>query len=161
MDEVIHQWKQGMATTEQVIDLAADLGNRHYNAGIPILLQLLKHSNAIVRYNAVMSLAFEFHHMEAVEPLLNMLANDEDEECRDVAAGGLGNLCQDTRDRRVLEALAESVLSDSDEGVRRSAYKALEIVNGVSRDEHLRLLRDRELRVDPQRVRCILQQPEK
>jgi hypothetical protein len=77
-----------------------------------------------------------------------MLAQDSDAGCRRVAAGGIGNLFQDTKERGVLDALANAALNDADEYVRASAYKALQIVSGVSRDEHLCLLRSQDL------VRC-------
>jgi HEAT repeat protein len=101
-----------------------------------------------VRYNAANSLAFDFQHRAARDKLLRMLAQDSDAGCRRVAAGGIGNLFQDTKERGVLDALANAALNDADEYVRASAYKALQIVSGVSRDEHLCLLRSQDL------VRC-------
>jgi hypothetical protein len=58
--------------------------------------------------------------------------------------------------RRILAALAHSALKDPEEYVRSSAYKSLQIVNGVSREKHLELLRDQSLSVDPARVQSIL-----
>jgi HEAT repeat protein len=148
LEQALENWQQGRATLEQARALAADLGNEHYAQGIPGLMQLLDHDDEIVRYNAVNSLAFEFHHKPAAEKLLAMLAGDPDDDCRRVAAGGLGSLFQNSRDHRVLTALGHSALNDPEEYVRRSAYKSLQIVNGVSRDQHLELLRDQSLSVD-------------
>ncbi len=157
LEQALDNWRQGRASLDEVRSLAADLGNQHFLPGIPAALELLEHEDEIVRYNAVMSLAFEFHHTPAADKLLAMLAGDPDEDCRRVAAGALGNLCQNTKDRRVLQALAKAALNDSDEDVRSSAYEALLIVNGVPRKEHLRLLTsDKNLQVDPDRVKTIL-----
>jgi HEAT repeat protein len=156
LEQALENWRQGRASLEEVRSLAADLGNQHFAPGIPGLVQLLDHEDQIVRYNAVNSLAFEFHHEPIVRKLLAMLAEDSDEDCRRVAAAALGTLCQNSRDRHVLEALAKAALNDSDEYVRSSAYKALRIVNGVSREEHLELLRSQSLSVDSARVQAIL-----
>ena len=121
-------------------------------------MQLLGHEDEIVRYNAANSLAFEFHYVPASQELLTMLARDGDADCRRVAAAALGNLLQNKNEPRILAALAESALTDPDEYVRSSAYKALQIVHGVSRDEHLRLLRQERLAVDSSRVFAILGQ---
>ena len=156
LGQALESWRQGRASLEEVRALAAELGNEHYTEGIPGLLQLLDHDDEIVRYNAVNSLAFEFHHKPVAEKLLAMLAGDSDDDCRRVAAGGLGALFQNSKDRRILAALGHSALNDPEEYVRSSAYKSLQIVNGVSRDQHLELLRDRSLSVDPARVESIL-----
>lgn len=111
-----------------------------------------------MRYNAANSLAFDFHYLPASGELLTMLARDRDADCRRVAAAALGNLLQNKNDRRTLEALAEAALTDSDEDVRRSAYKSLQIVHGVGRDEQLKLLRDEHLAVDSSRVFAILEE---
>lgn len=156
LEQALESWQQGRASLEEVRALAADLGNEHYAEGIPGLMQLLDHDDEIVRYNAVNSLAFEFHYKPAAEKLLAMMAGDSDDDCRRVAAGGLGSLFQNSRDRRILAALGHSALNDPEEHVRSSAYKSLRIVNGVSPDQHLELLRDQSLSVDPARVESIL-----
>src|ERR1039457_3336922 len=68
----------------------------------------------------------------------------------------LGALFQNSKDRRILRALGRAALNDPEEYVRSSAYKSLQIVNGISRDEHLRLLRDQSLSVDLARVEAIV-----
>jgi HEAT repeat protein len=156
LGQALESWQQGRASLEEVRALAADVGNEHYTQGIPGLVQLLDHDDEIVRYNAVNSLAFEFHHKPVAEKLLAMLAGDPDDDCRRVAAGGLGALFQNSRDRRILAALGYSALNDPEEYVRSSAYKSLQIVNGVSPDQHLELLRSQSLSVDPARVESIL-----
>jgi HEAT repeat protein len=158
LDEALEAWRQRRASLAEVRSLAAAIGNQHYAPGIPALVQLLNHEDEIVRYNAAVSLAFEFHHTPAGEKLLSMLEKDPDEDCRDVGAVAMGTLYESTRDRRIMAALAEAALNDSDEYVRASAYKSLQIVNGVSRDERLEMLRDQSLSVDPARVQAILQQ---
>ncbi len=156
IQQALESWQQGVASPEQVRALAADLGNEHYSQGIPALTQLLDHDDEIVRYNAINSLAFEFHHKPVFEKLLAIMSGDPDDDCRGAAAGGLGALFQNSKDRRVLGALGYSALNDPDELVRSSAYKSLQIVNGVSRDQHLDLLRNQSLKVDPARVESIL-----
>jgi hypothetical protein len=55
-------------------------------------------------------------------------------------------------------ALANAALNDPNKGVRENAYLALLIVNGVSSEEHLRLLKSSSLPVDPERVKSIVEQ---
>jgi len=156
LEQALESWQHGRASLEHVRALAADLGNEHYAPGIPALIQLLDHDDEIVRYNAVMSLAFEFHHKPVANRLLAMLADDPDDDCRGIAAGALGSLFQNSRDRRILVALGRAALNDPAEYVRSSAYKSLQIVNGVPREEHLELLRSQSLSVDPARVEAIV-----
>jgi HEAT repeat protein len=156
LEQALESWQHGRESVEQVRALAADLGNEHYAPGIPALIQLLDHDDEIVRYNAVMSLAFEFHHKPAANRLLAMLADDPDDDCRGTAAAALGSLFQNSRDRSILVVLGRAALNDPEEYVRSSAYKSLKIVNGVSREEHLELLRNQSLSVDPARVEAIV-----
>jgi len=156
LEQALEKWRQGRASLEDVRSLVVDTGNQHFLPGIPALVQLLDHEDEIVRYHAAMSLGFDLHHKPATDRLLAMLAKDSDEDCRDAAAGALKILWQNTKDPRVLNALAEAALNDSDEDVRSSAYEALIIVNGVSREEHLRLVTSPRPQVDPGRVKAIL-----
>lgn len=156
LQQLLEAWGEERASIEDLRSLAADLGNQHFVSGVPTLVQLLDHPDEIVRYNAVMSLAFAFHYLPIADQLLKMLADDPDEDCRRIAASALGNLFSDTRDHRVLAALGHAALSDPDEYVRSSAYKSLQIVNGISREQHLELLRDESLSVDPALVQSIL-----
>jgi HEAT repeat protein len=158
LEEAVDKWRKGCASLDDVVSLAAQLGNKHYLPGIPILMELFDHEDPIVRYNAAMSLGFEFHHRPAVERLLTMLADDPDEDCRHVAAGALGAIFQETKDRRVLLALAKSALNenDVDDYVRSNAYRAILRVNGVSADERYRLLHENNLPVDREKIDQIL-----
>ena len=122
LEQALESWQHGRATLEHVRALAADLGNEHYAPAIPALIQLLDHDDEIVRYNAVMSLAFEFHHEPVANRLLAMLADDPDDDCRGIAAGALGSLFQNSRDLRILVALGCAALNDPEEYVRSSAY---------------------------------------
>jgi HEAT repeat protein len=158
LEERIKDWKRGRLSTEEVQSLAADIGNTHTSEGIPELVRMLEHTDEIVRYNAVNSLCFEFHYVPVVGKLLDMLATDSDEDCRRVAAGGLGNLCANTKNRTVMSSLAKAVLGDRDEYVRTSAYKSVLIINGVSRDEHLELLRHEKLSIDLAKMNTILEE---
>jgi hypothetical protein len=156
LQRALEDLRMGRASLEEVRSMAADLGNRHFASGIPDLVQLLEHEDSIVRYNAVNSLAFEFHYKNVADRLLAILARDSDEDCRRIAAAALGDIFQNSRDRRALSALANPALYDLDDDVRKSAYKALLIVNGVSQDEHVELLRSQTLLVDAARVKAIL-----
>jgi HEAT repeat protein len=158
IQKALENWQQGRASLDQVRKLATDLGEQHFTAGVPVLTQLLDHEDEIVRYNATMSLGFELHHKPATNRLLAVLAEDTDEDVRDVAAGALRTLWQGTKDPRVVEALAKAALNDPDEDVRKSAYKALLIVASVPRDEQLQLLTGGSLPVDPARVQAIIEE---
>src|ERR1039457_4159867 len=87
LEQVLENWRQGRPLLEENRYLAADLGNEHYAAGVPDLIQLLEHDDEIVRYNAKNSLAFEFHYEPSAGRLLAMFASDPDDDCRRVAAG--------------------------------------------------------------------------
>jgi HEAT repeat protein len=158
LEQALHKWRQGRASLDEIRALTRELGNQHFAPGIPALAQLLDHEDEIVRYNAAMALGFELHHKPATDKLLALLASDADEDVRDVAAGALGTLWQSTKDHRVVKALATAALDDPDEDIRQSAYKALLIVNGVSREEHLQLLTGGSLPVDPARVKAIVEE---
>ena len=156
MKQALENWQQGRSTLDEIRTMASDLGNQHFAPGIPVLIQLLDYDDEIVRYNAVNSLAFEFHHQPVVAKLQTMLTKESDEDNRRIAAAALGTLCLNSKNRSILKALANAALNDLDDDVRRSAYEALITVNGVSREEHLRLLTGGSLPVDQARVQTIL-----
>jgi hypothetical protein len=156
LEQALEKWRQGRASLAQIRKLAGELGKHHLTTGIPALVQLLDHGDEVVRYNAAMSLGFDFKHKPVTPKLLTMLANDPDEDVRDVAAGALRTLWPGTKDARVLDGLAKASLIDADEGVRKSAYTALLIVNGVPREDHLQLITGGNLPVDPARVKAIV-----
>jgi HEAT repeat protein len=156
LEQTLEEWRQGRASLDQIRKLAGEVGEQHFEAGIPALLQLLDHDDEIVRYHAAMSLGFDLNYRPATNKLLVMLVEDTDDDVRDVAAGGLRTLWQGAHDPHVLAALAKAAMNDPDDDVRKSAYKALLIVNGVPRDEHLQLLTGGSLPVDPARVKSIM-----
>lgn len=120
------------------------------------MLDLLRHEDPIVRYNAVVSLSFDFRYLQASEPILEILAKDTDIDCRDAAADGLKTLFRNTKDGRVLKALGDAALNDPDEDVRSAAYMAFLEVNGVSDEEHVEMLRGPRLPVDSARISKML-----
>jgi HEAT repeat protein len=155
LEASLESWRRGTASVEEVRSLAQDLGGRLYRPGIPVLIELLGNQDDMVRYNAAASLAMNFVYIPATGRLLTMLASDEDEDCRSMAASGLASLCHDTRDHVVLAALAKASLGDPDEYVRNSAYDALLFVNGLPREQRQSVFQDRS-HVDPNRVKSIL-----
>jgi HEAT repeat protein len=148
-------WRECQLSLEDTRDLARELGQRKFERGVPILLKLLDDSDYIVRYNAVVSIGFDLHQESAAKRLLVLAENDEDDDCRRAAAA-VGNLLQNSRDPRALSALGKLARSDPDEDVRRAAYKSLLIVNGVTQEEHLNLIRDNSIEVDAEIVEQIL-----
>jgi HEAT repeat protein len=158
LDVALETLQLGRASLDQVMKLSRDIGQRHLERGIPVLLELLDYDDEIVRYNAAMSLGFKLHYKPATSKLLAMLSGDVDEDVRDVAAGALRSLWPNTRSPQILMALANAALNDPNKGVRENAYLALLIVNGVSSEEHLRLLKSSSLPVDPERVKSIVEQ---
>ena len=156
LDIALKGWSKGILPLDDIRTLAAELGNHHHVRGAPVLVELLSHEDAIVRYNAAMSLGFELRHKPATSRLLEMLSKDADVDARDAAAGALANLGLNSRDPQSLRALGEAALNDQDDGVRRSAYRALIIVNGVTAEQHLKLLQSDRGPVDEARVRHIL-----
>ncbi len=155
LEASLENWRKGVAFVEEVRSLAQNLGAYLFQPGIPALVELLDHKDEMVRYNAAASLAMNFVYKPATKRLLTMLANDPDEDCRSMAASCLSSLCHDTKDHRVLAALAKSALEDPDEYVRNSAYRALLFVNGLAKEEHQSILQN-PTHVDPNLVKSIL-----
>lgn len=155
LEASLERWQKGDASVEELRSLALDLGAHKYLPGVPVLVELLDHKDEFVRYNAAGSLATDFKYMPVTGRLLTMLASDPDEDCRTISATCLGILWPDTKEPAVLSAIAKASLEDPEEYVRDSAYQALLIVNGVSREQHLSFSRNPP-RVDPDRVRSIL-----
>src|ERR1700723_442775 len=147
---------KGLLSVEEQRDLAAALGTARDARSEAALLSLLGNEEAIVRYNAIIALGFD-RGIRSAAPILKKIAtSDPDEDCRDAAVSVLGNIFQNTKDREVLSILGSLALSDADEIIRRSAYKAALIVYGVSREEHLSLLQDKTLVVDTEKVGMML-----
>lgn len=156
LDIALEAWRTGTSSLGEIRALAAELGNRHHVQGTDALVELLNHEDAIVRYNAAISLGFELKHKPATSGLLEILSGDVDGDTRDAAAGALANLWLNSADPQVLRALGEAALNDQDDGVRRSAYRALIIVSGVTAEQHLKLLQSDRAPVDEARVKNIL-----
>jgi HEAT repeat protein len=156
LEEALERWRKGGASLDEVRALSRDIGKQQFAPGIPVLIELLDHEDEIVRYNATKALGFGLHHKPATDKMITMLGADADEDVRDVAAGALSTIWQNTREPRTLKALANAALTDPDEDLRNRAFQALLIVNGVSKEEHLDLLTSEKLEVDPTRVKAIL-----
>jgi HEAT repeat protein len=156
LEQALKKWRDGASSLEETVALSRELGNQHVEEGIPVLIDFLRHDDEVVRYNAVIALGFDLHYKPATAQLLNILAQDEDADVRDAAAGAIRVLWQNTANREVLGALAKSALGDADEGVRKAAYRSLLIVKGISEDEHLRLLSTSRQPVDRVVVEGIL-----
>jgi HEAT repeat protein len=155
LEASLKKLRSGGASVEDVRSIALELGGYKYTPGIPALVELLDHRDDMVRYNAAGSLATDFKYVPATGKLLTMLASDPDEDCRSIAASSLGTLYNHTRNHLVIDALGKASLEDSDVYVRDSAYRALLIVNGISKEQHLNFFRNPP-HVDPDRVRSIL-----
>lgn len=156
LQEEIRSFCEGTLSLDQTRNLAARIGDMKYVAGAPVLLQLLQHKDEIVRYHAIMSLGFNLRFKDGTSALVQVLKGDPDEDCRDAAAGALGALWRNTKDRQIIEDLANAALEDSDEDVQKAAYSSLIAVNGVSDEEYLEMLRQERKPVDPRRVDSIV-----
>jgi hypothetical protein len=104
----------------------------------------------------VSSLGYDLKYRPATDKLLVLLKADPDADVRNGAASAFNIIWQGSKNGRVLQALGDAALHDPDEDIRRSAYGYLQIVNGVSRDEHLEPLIKRSIQVDPRKVEAIL-----
>ena len=156
LEEALKKCKEGRCSLDELRTLVAQAGKQRYQAAIPTLLQLLDHGDEIVRYHALMSLGFNLKYQPATDKFLLMLTNDKDEDVRSAAAGALAQLWEQTKERHLIKVLAQAALGDADEGVRKSAYRAMLIINGVTNEEHLQLLVQERILVDPARINAIL-----
>jgi HEAT repeat protein len=156
LEKALQNWRHDKCSLDELRMLASDAGKQCFEAAIPALVQLLDHEDEIVRYHAVMSLGFNLKYKPASNKLLTMLMKDTDEDVRDAAAGSLAQLWEGTKNRHIIESLAKVALEDSDEGVRKSAYKAMLIVSGVPHQERLHLAVQENISVDPVRINTVL-----
>jgi HEAT repeat protein len=156
--ESVENWQQRRSTLEETRKLAAEIGERHFAVAIPVLVQLLNDPDPITRYNAAMSLGFDLKYRPATEKLLALLSEDTDEDVRSVSAGALRNLWASTKNVQIIKALAKAVMADPDEDVRQSAYKAMLILNGVSDEQHVKLLNERAMTIDISWVEAMLKE---
>ena len=155
-EHALQKWRKGQASLEDVRALSHGIGKQPFEPGIPALVQLLDHEDEVVRYSAAKALGFDLKYKPATDKLVVMLEQDADEDAKDVAAGALKVIWQNTKEPLILKALAKSALTDPDEDLRNHAYKTLLFVNGVPREEHLQLLTDENVQVDPTRVKAIV-----
>jgi len=93
-----------------------------YERSVEILLQSLQSENETVSWTAAMHLGGGGE--EAVEPLVQVLKNDEREDMRVEAAGSLGKIGGD----RAFKALVTALETDESEFVRWSAAYSLGII---------------------------------
>jgi HEAT repeat protein len=158
IEQAVRSFQTDSANLEQLRDLAARIGDEAYSEGAPVLLQLLQHEDAIVRYHAAVSLGFELKVKPATETFISMLLEDEDEDCRDAAAGSLRVLWKNSNDFRLLKILSQVALEDQDEHLRRSAYFALIAIHGIAPEEDLQILTQGRPPVDSDRISRILRE---
>jgi hypothetical protein len=139
MEDQIAKWRSGEMEIAELRSLPTSIGRARYLPGIPVLLELALHLDEIVRYNALMSLSFKMHYQSAKDLFCSVLQTDPDEDCRDVAAGGLGYLFDKSKERTLMRVLGKVCFSDPDEDVRRSAYAALLRISGHAGENQLHL----------------------
>lgn len=121
-------------TVTEIADFAADAGSENYIEAEPDVNQLLDHEDAIVRYNAMATLAYEWGRTSRMDRIREILFTDPDQDCRRQAVGALGSLFRGKQDRDVLEVLVRTAKNASEEmDVRAFAYTSALDVIGVSR----------------------------
>jgi len=126
--------RKGKLSVREIADFAADAGNENYIEAETEVNQLLDHPDAIVRYNAMATVAYEWGRSPRIDRIIEILFTDRDEDCRRQAAGALGSLHRGKRDRRVLDALVRAVNNGQETpDVRAFAYTAALNVIGVPR----------------------------
>lgn len=131
-EERLRLLRKGLLSDKEVADLAADLGSGNYIEAREDVEILLNHRSAIVRYNALATLAYEWGVASNIDRIIEMLHNDPDEECRGQAVSALGSLFSGTKDKRVLDLLVGIVKNPRETTDRRAfAYRAALKVIGV------------------------------
>ena len=100
------------------------LGRHGTTEDAPVLISLLKDRTNFVRWEAAKALQ-KIHHPDAILPLMDVLADDEDADARLAAAQALGQYAT----RPVFNALV-GALSDRDFGVVQSAAVSLSLLTG-------------------------------
>lgn len=118
----------------EIADFAADAGSENYIEAEPDVNRLLDHEDAIVRYNAMATLAYEWGRTYRMDRIREILFTDTDQDCRRQAAGALGSLFRGRQDTDVLEVLVRTAKNAREEmDVRAFAYTSALDVIGVSR----------------------------
>jgi HEAT repeat protein len=127
--------RKGQLNEDEIADAVSDFGTTNFIEAIPDVERLLDHSNSMVRYNALATLAYEWGTAERVDRIVDILKHDPDQDCRRQAAGALGSLHRGAQDKLLAKTLA-IVIMDQDEkdDVRRFAYTALLDVLGIARE---------------------------
>jgi HEAT repeats len=134
IDRRLELLRTGQMAATEIADFAADVGSQNYIEAERDINQLLDHSDAIVRYNAMATLAYEWGRTSRVDRIQEILSTDPDRDCRRQAAGALGSLFRGTQTRDVLEMLVGAARNPHEEmDVRAFAYTAALDVVGVSR----------------------------
>lgn len=126
--------RAGRLSRQEVRDFAADAGKENFIEAEPDLNQLLDHSDAIVRYNAIATVAYEWGRTRRIQRICEILRADPDRDCRRQAASALGVLARGTHDREIYFALAGVATNPAEfMDVRAFAFvSALDVV-GVSK----------------------------
>ena len=126
--------RKGQMSVDEVADFAADAGSQNYVEAEPDVNRLLNHEDAIVRFNALATLAYEWGRTPRTDRIREIVFTDPDRDCRRQAVGALGSLFRGKQDREVLDLLVRTVNNASEEmDVRAFAYTAALDVIGVSR----------------------------
>jgi hypothetical protein len=127
-------FRKGQMTVAEIADFAADAGSENFVTAEPDVNRLLDHEDAIVRYNSLATLGYEWGRTMREDRIREILASDPDRDCRRQAAGALGSLFRAHRDHKVLTLLVASAKNEREEmDVRAFAYTAALEVLGVSR----------------------------
>ena len=112
-EHALQKWRKGQASLEDVRALSHGIGKQPFEPGIPALVQLLDHEDEVVRYSAAKALGFDLKYKPATDKLVVMLEQDADEDAKDVAAGALKVIWQNTKEPLILKALAKSALTEA------------------------------------------------
>jgi hypothetical protein len=127
--------QKGQLTVREIADFAADAGTENFIEAEADVNGLLDHSDPIVRYNTMATLAYEWGRSSRTDRIREILFTDEDHDCRRQAAGALGSLFRGKRDKPVLDALVHTAKNTKEPmDLRSFAYTGALDVIGVSRN---------------------------
>lgn len=126
--------RSGKLSSREIAEAIADFGSENLVEAKPDVERLLDHKDEIVRYNAIAALAYEWGITSRNKRIVEILLGDPDRDCRRQAAGALGSLFRNTKDRDTSRTLADVVLNEGEErDVRAFAYTAFLDVLAVPR----------------------------
>lgn len=100
------------------------LGRHGHPSDVESITPYLRDETSFVRWEAAMALE-RLHHPDAVDPLIDVLRDDEDADVRLAAARALGQYAEE----RVFEALV-GALNDRQYSVVRQTLRSLELLTG-------------------------------